>query len=202
MIRMTGSRLRPFFYAAVTIAVALMLLSGCRTSNTPSALGDETLEIQPRMEEPSEEEIRSGYYVTIFLAGTIDMGNSENWQAALVETFSSSEGRYILYNPRRDTFTSTPEEMEYQVNWELDHLEKSQIIIMNILGSSNSPVTLLEMGLFMKSGKLLVACEPDYYRHANVLLTCARYNVPLYPSLQSLIQEQFGLDYLGATVKE
>lgn len=201
-MRMKGLRLCPFFYAAVTISVALMLLSGCRTSNTPSALGDETLEIQPRMEEPSEEEIRSGYYVTIFLAGTIDMGNSENWQAALVETFSSSEGRYILYNPRRDTFTNTPEEMEYQVNWELDHLEKSQIIIMNILGSSKSPVTLLEMGLFMKSGKLLVACEPDYYRHSNVLLTCARYNVPLYPSLQSLIQEQFGLDYLGATVKE
>lgn len=201
-MRMFELRLRPFFYAAVTFAVALMLLSGCRASNTPSALGDETLEIQPRMKEPSEEEIRSGYYVTIFLAGTIDMGNSENWQAALVETFSSSEGRYILYNPRRDTFTSTPEEMEYQVNWELDHLEKSQIIIMNILGSSNSPVTLLEMGLFMKSGKLLVACEPDYYRHTNVLLTCARYNVPLYPSLQSLIQEQFGLDYLGSTVKE
>lgn len=201
-MRMKGLRLCPFFYAAVTISVALMLLSGCRTSNTPSALGDETLEIQPRMEEPSEEEIRSGYYVTIFLAGTIDMGNSENWQAALVETFSSSEGRYILYNPRRDTFTNTPEEMDYQVNWELDHLEKSQIIIMNILGSSKSPVTLLEMGLFMKSGKLLVACEPDYYRHANVLLTCARYNVPLYPSLQSLIQEQFGLDYLGSTVKE
>lgn len=199
---MKGLRLCPFFYATVTISVALMLLSGCQTTNAPAALGDETLEIQPRMEEPSEEEIGSGYYVTIFLAGTIDMGNSENWQAALVETFSSSEGRYILYNPRRDTFTSTPEEMEYQVNWELDHLEKSQIIIMNILGSSNSPVTLLEMGLFMKSGKLLVACEPDYYRHANVLLTCARYNVPLYPSLQSLIQEQFGLDYLGATVKE
>lgn len=201
-MRMFELRLRPFFYAAVTFAVALMLLSGCRTSNTPSALGDETLEIQPRMEEPSEEEIRSGYYVTIFLAGTIDMGNSENWQAALVETFSSSEGRYILYNPRRDTFTNTPEEMEYQVNWELDHLEKSQIIIMNILGSSNSPVTLLEMGLFMKSGKLLVACEPDYYRHANVLLTCTRYNVPLYSSLKALMQEQFGLDYLGTSVKE
>ncbi len=201
-MRMTGLRLCPFFYASVTIAVVLMLLSGCQNSNAPAALGDETLEIQPRMEEPSEEEIRSGCYVTIFLAGTIDMGNSENWQAALVETFSSSEGRYILYNPRRDTFTSTPEEMEYQVNWELDHLEKSQIIIMNILGSSNSPVTLLEMGLFMKSGKLLVACEPDYYRHANVLLTCARYNVPLYSSLKALMQEQFGLDYLGTSVKE
>lgn len=73
---------------------------------------------------------------------------------------------------------------------------------MNILGSSKSPVTLLEMGLFMKSGKLLVACEPDYYRHSNVLLTCARYNVPLYSSLKALMQEQFGLDYLGTSVKE
>ena len=88
-MRMKGLRLCPFFYAAVTISVALMLLSGCQTTNAPAALGDETLEIQPRMEEPSEEEISSGDYVTIFLAGTIDMGNSENWQAALVETFSS-----------------------------------------------------------------------------------------------------------------
>lgn len=201
-MRMSGLRHRSLFSAVVAVAVAISLPCGCRTSNQPTALGDETLEIQPRMEEPSEDEIKSGDYVTIFLAGTIDMGNSEDWQAALVETFSSNEGRYILYNPRRDTFTNTPEEMEYQVNWELDHLEKSQIIIMNILGSSKSPVTLLEMGLFMKSGKLLVACEPDYYRHANVQLTCARYNVPLYPSLRSLMQEQFGMDYLDTAGKE
>ena len=201
-MRMSGLRNSHFFSAAVAIVVAFMLPCGCGTSNHPDALGDETLEVQPRMGEPSEDEIKSGDYVTIFLAGTIDMGNSENWQAALVETFSSNEGRYILYNPRRDTFTNTPDEMEYQVNWELDHLEKSQIIIMNILGSSKSPVTLLEMGLFMKSGKLLVACEPDYYRHANVRLTCARYNVPLYPSLKALMQEQFGMDYLDAAGKE
>ncbi len=199
---MSKLRHSSLFSAVVVIAIAIMFPCGCRTTNQPTALGDETLEIQPRMEEPSEDEIKSGDYVTIFLAGTIDMGNSENWQTALVETFSSNEGRYILYNPRRDTFTNTPEEMEYQVNWELDHLEKSQIIIMNILGSSKSPVTLLEMGLFMKSGKLLVACEPDYYRHSNVLLTCARYNVPLYPSLKALMQEQFGMDYLAAAVKE
>ncbi len=160
-------------------------------------MGDETVEVQPRMDEPSDGEVDAGGYTTIFLAGTIDMGNSDDWQAGLVRTFSSNEGRYILYNPRRSTFTNTPEEMEYQVNWELDHLEKSQIIIMNILGSSKSPVTLLEMGLFLRSGKLLVACEPDYYRYSNVSITCSRYNVPLYDSLISLLSEEFGMDYVA-----
>lgn len=188
---MKGSRLS--FFALVVAASAAF---GCSSGGQKDDLGDETIEVQPRMEEPSDAEVDAGGYATIFLAGTIDMGNSEDWQAGLVRTFSSNEGRYILYNPRRSTFTSTPEEMEYQVGWELDHLEKSQTIIMNILGSSKSPVTLLEMGLFMRSGKLLVACEPDYYRHSNVRITCARYNVPLYDSLTSLMSEEFGMDYI------
>lgn len=41
-------------------------------------------------------------------------------------------------------------DFEHQVNWELEHLEKADLIIMNILASSKSPITLLEMGLFMR----------------------------------------------------
>lgn len=188
---MKGSRL-----SLLALLVAVYAASGCYSGGQKDDLGDETIEVQPRMDEPSEADVKAGGYATIFLAGTIDMGNSEDWQAGLVRTFSSNDGRYILYNPRRSTFTNTPEEMEYQVGWELDHLEKSQTIIMNILGSSKSPVTLLEMGLFMRSGKLLVACEPDYYRHSNVRITCAKYNVPLYDSLTSLMAEEFGMDYI------
>lgn len=181
----------------IVIVLALVFSSGCASRNQNDELGDETIEVQPRMAEPSADEVMQGHYETIFLAGTIDMGNSVDWQGRLVEIFSSNEGRYILYNPRRDSFTATLEEMEYQVNWELEHLEKSQIIVMNILGSSKSPVTLLEMGLFMKSGKLLVACEPEYYRHDNVRITCAKYNVPLYDSLSTLMLEEFGMDYIS-----
>lgn len=188
---MKGSRLS-LWALAITVWAAF----GCSSGVPEEDLGDSTIEIKPRMSEPSEADVDAGRYTTIFLAGTIDMGNSEDWQSVLVRTFSSSKGRYILYNPRRDSFTNTPEEMEYQINWELDHLEKSQTIIMNILGSSKSPVTLLEMGLYIKSGKLLVACEPDYYRHSNVRITCAKYNVPLYDSLSTLISEEFGMDYV------
>lgn len=187
---MKGSRL-----SILALIIAVSAAFGCSSSVRKDDLGDETVEVQPRMDEPSDADVDAGDYTTIFLAGTIDMGNSADWQAALVKTFSSNEGRYILYNPRRSSFTNTPEEMEYQVNWELDHLEKSDTIIMNILGSSKSPVTLLEMGLFMRSGKLLVACEPDYYRYSNVRITCAKYNVPLYNSLTTLMSEEFGMDY-------
>ena len=35
-------------------------------------------------------------------------------------------------------------DFEHQVNWELEHLEKADLIIMNILASSKSPITLLD----------------------------------------------------------
>ena len=79
--------------------------------------------------------------------------------------------------------------MVHQVNWELEHLEKADLIIMNILGSSKSPISLLEMGIYMQSGKMHVICEPDYYRYDNVRITCKRYSVPLYHSLDDYLKE-------------
>lgn len=143
----------------------------------------QTTEVRPRMTEPSNTK----GCIRIFLAGTIDNGNSEDWQQRLVKHFESEDGKFILYNPRRDNWTGTREELEYQVNWELDHLEMSDIVIMNILGSSKSPITLLEMGIQIRSGKLFVACEPDFYRYDNVRITCAKYGVPLYHSLDELM---------------
>ncbi len=79
-------------------------------------------------------------------------------------------------------------DFEHQVNWELEHLEKADLIIMNILASSKSPITLLEMGLHMRSGKLHVICEPGFYRYDNVRITCNRYGVPLYHSMDEFLK--------------
>ena len=57
------------------------------------------------------------------------------------------------------------------------------------LGDSRSPISLLEMGLYARSGKLFVACSPDYYRYDNVRITCRRYGVPLYDSLTALLDD-------------
>ena len=121
--------------------------------------------------DEGKAEVNEAEYTRIFLAGTIDMG------------------KYILYNPRRDKgLSGEMSDFEHQVNWELEHLEKADLIIMNILASSKSPITLLEMGLHMRSGKLHVICEPGFYRYDNVRITCNRYGVPLYHSMDEFLK--------------
>lgn len=140
-------------------------------------------------EELPEEVASDKSFTKIFLAGTIDMGNSKDWQMELYETFSKMGGRYILFNPRQKNWDATrPGEMDYQVKWELDHLEDADMIIMYILGSSKSPISLLEMGLHARSGKIHVICEKDFYRYDNVRITCDYYDVPIYDDLESFLK--------------
>lgn len=140
--------------------------------------------------DTKNKDLDEAVYQKIFLAGTIDMGKSVDWQKATCDWFRAlPEGRYLLFNPRRDKgLSGEMSDFEHQVNWELEHLEKADLIIMNILASSKSPITLLEMGLFMRSGKLRVICEPGFYRYDNVRLTCARYGVPLYQNMDDFLK--------------
>ncbi len=176
--------------ATLLFAISALLLAGCgsRPAGTQSASehpADDVAEYQPRWRSHT---VDSTQYRKVFLAGTIDMGRSADWQADLVARFRDSVGgRWLFFNPRRREFRASPAEMEYQVAWELAHLEAADLIVMNLLGDSRSPISLLEMGLHARSGRLLVACSPDYYRYDNVRITCRRYGVPLYDSLEALL---------------
>ena len=70
----------------------------------------------------------------IFLGGTIDMGNSEDWQAKVSNELKNEH--VILLNPRRDDWNTAwkpvKEEPEFrkQVEWELNALEQANYIIM------------------------------------------------------------------------
>ena len=171
-------------HLAIFIFFILPFLTGCGTS---SGTAPDVLMLKPH--ETLPEGIDEEDYISVFLAGTIDMGNSRDWQQEVFRYFSTLEGKYLLFNPRQDEWDSSrPGEMDYQVNWELEHLEKADRIIMYIIGSSKSPVSLLEMGLHMRSGKMTVVCEPEYYRYDNVRITCEFYGVPLYSSLEEALK--------------
>lgn len=134
----------------------------------------------------------------VFLAGTIDMGNSENWQEKVIQKLKE-KGKgmfstpYHIYNPRRDdwdeSWVQTFDNPQFfqQVTWELDAMEKADYIIMNFLPDSKSPITLLELGLMAKSGKLHVVCPDEFYRSGNVHIVCNKYNIPLYKTLEELV---------------
>ena len=120
----------------------------------------------------------------IFLAGTIDMGNSSDWQNALISRLSDDRYQNLnitIYNPRRDKEFNV-DDQEEQIRWELSHLDKADVILVNILPDSKSPITLMEIGLYANSGKLVVVCPKEFYRYDNVRIVCEKYNIPLYNS--------------------
>lgn len=127
---------------------------------------------------------------SVFLAGTIDNGDSLNWQnKTIIELMNLGINDIEIYNPRREHWNPNPskEEMEYQIKWEQEYLDKADFIAMVLLDDSKSPISLLELGLYAKSNKLIVFCTPDFYRWDNVRLTCEKYNIQLVESTHSLV---------------
>lgn len=119
---------------------------------------------------------------SVFLGGTIDNGDSLNWQdKTITELINLGISNINIYNPRREHWLSKDQhqENEYQIKWEQEHLDKSDLIVIVLLDDSKSPISLLEMGLYAESKKLIVFCTPNFYRWDNVRLTCEKYHIPL-----------------------
>lgn len=141
-------------------------------------------------EEVTNKEANKIGAKSVFLAGTIDNGNSLNWQdKTIIELINLGVKDLEVYNPRREHWNPNPskEDMEYQIKWEQDHLDKADIIAMILLDDSKSPISLLEMGLYAKTGKLIVFCTPNFYRWDNVRLTCEKYHIELVQDIHPTI---------------
>lgn len=134
---------------------------------------------------------------TVFLAGSIDMGFAIDWQAYIIEEleeFENPENLTIL-NPRRadwdaswEATTDNPE-FTKQVNWELDGLEKADLIVMYLAPNTKSPITLLELGLHAQNNNLVICCDEKFWRKGNVDIVCQRYGIKKVASLENLIKE-------------
>ncbi len=141
----------------------------------------------PEQATPDGKDCLEGYR-KVFLAGTIDGGDSVDWQAE-AEKFFISRGGWAVFNPRqKEWHPERPGEMDYQVNWELSHLEQADAILMYFADGSKSPITLLELGLHARSGKLRVVCTEKFYRYDNVRITCERYGIPVFTTLQEALK--------------
>lgn len=129
----------------------------------------------------------------IFLGGSIEMGAAEQWQERLVKNFEDTSVRFL--NPRRDDWDSTwtqeasnPQFSE-QVNWELDALEYSDLIVFYFDPNTKSPITLMELGLVAGCGKVIVCCPDGFWRKGNVEIVCQRYDITLVHTFDDLVNE-------------
>ena len=129
---------------------------------------------------------------SIFLAGSIEMGAAEDWQSVIPELFND-RNKLTFLNPRRDDWDSSWEQKESnpqfskQVNWEMNMLDVCDIIFMYFSPETKSPISLLELGLYANSGKMIVCCPDGFWRKGNVDIVCSRYGIPVYNTLDSAI---------------
>ncbi len=145
---------------------------------------------------PEQIKINKGI-PSIFLAGTIDMGSGENWQKEIIPHLLYLRYNTDIYNPRRKDWNSEwKQDFEnpyffQQVMWELDAMNKADIIIMNFVSDSKSPITLLELGLHANSNKLFVVCPKEYYRSGNVHIICNTFSIPLFENIWDLCDNNY-----------
>ncbi|WP_074408083.1 MULTISPECIES: nucleoside 2-deoxyribosyltransferase domain-containing protein [Aquimarina] len=131
--------------------------------------------------------------LSVFLAGSIESGVAQKWQDKVVEKLS--EENVTLLNPRRSSWDASWEQkldnpvFKEQVLWELEALEKADMIIMYFDKKTKSPITLLELGLYARSNKLVVCCPDGFWRKGNVDVVCEQYGVQKVNSLEELINE-------------
>jgi nucleoside 2-deoxyribosyltransferase len=128
----------------------------------------------------------------VFLAGSIDMGKAVNWQEQVTQALAELD--VAILNPRRDDWDSTwvqdisNKQFNEQVTWELDMQDAADVIVMYFDPKGQAPITLLELGLYAGSGKIIVCCPEGYWRRGNVQMVCDRYDLPLVETIEEMIE--------------
>lgn len=121
-----------------------------------------------------------------FLAGSIDINSEGNWRAKVV---NEMKDLWRFFNPTRlehDTFSDS--QMNTHIEWELDALELSDKILLNLLPNAKSPISLVELGLYVKTSKLIVVCPDQFYQKRYVNAICKKYNTPCFNDLDKAIK--------------
>ena len=130
--------------------------------------------------------------LSIFLGGTIDNGDSEDWQNTAFNFLKLHKkfDNWIVLNPRRYNWNVNAciTDVEDQIKWELHALDHADILIMNFLPNSQSPISLFEMGLYARHKKIRVCCPKEFWKSTNVRYYCKVFNIPLFDNLQTLLQ--------------
>ncbi len=123
------------------------------------------------------------------------MGKAEDWQTEITEKLKSIPKDIYVYNPRRDDWDSSWKQEKNnphfygQVTWELDRLNDVDVIAMYFDEHTYSPISLLELGLYATSNKLVVYCPEAFWRHGNVDIVCSRYGIPIFSDKDAWLVE-------------
>ena len=125
---------------------------------------------------------------SVFLAGSIERGKAEQWQDKITELLSPFDVQVL--NPRRNDWDSSWKqvasnpEFKRQVLWELEAQESADLIVMYFDEKTMSPITLIELGLFVKQKPIIICCPKKFWRQGNVQIVGEKYGAVFTDSKQ------------------
>ena len=134
--------------------------------------------------------------VKIYLAGTQDFSNAENdWQQKFINglvpltdplkgllMFKSTN--FIIFNPHVPFESPAAPNLDNPqfiqvMQWRMSMMDQADMVFLNLLNKSKSPVPVLEFGLLANTNKLVVRCGEEYMLYSQIRLYCEKYNIPL-----------------------
>jgi hypothetical protein len=139
----------------------------------------------------SEEELpnNTAKQQSIFLAGSMDTQLFHNWRKQVIDTYL---GDYNFFDPTNRNYEKLNFlDMKLHIQWELDALEMSDKILLNFLPDALSPISLVELGLYVSSNKLIVVCPKEFYKSSYVHALCEKYNTPIFNEINSALTELY-----------
>jgi Nucleoside 2-deoxyribosyltransferase like len=149
-----------------------------------------TTQYQNMIFAPADFSVKANQKV-VFLAGSIDKKSAVDWHTKIALALETEN--ILLLNPTRFSWDSSwklsadDPQFNEQVSWELKSMEIADLVIVNFLPESQSPISLLEFGLYAKSGKTIICCPEGFWKKGNVDVVCRRYQVEQTNNLEELI---------------
>lgn len=138
---------------------------------------------------------------SVFLAGSINNGQAEDWQNSVVSVAQSLwlETDLTIYNPRRDQWSEDHE--NEQMAWTLPLLKTVDYIIMHLTSDGGSPISTLELGMFISDPRLYLSVHDSYTRKETILYHYHHFgHKPVYDSpmhsMQAIKQHWLTTKYL------
>ena len=113
---------------------------------------------------------------SVFLAGAIDMGQAEDWQAKVARSLDDLDITIL--------------------KWEIKAQEDADLVLFVFTKDSKAPITFFEMGAFATTKDSVVCVEEGFYRQGNVDIYCEHWGIPVYHNLDEMITDLRG--YLAA----
>lgn len=118
----------------------------------------------------------------IFLAGSMGEDAQGTWRDRISNDLSD---KFHFLDPTCHNHASLDADgMKKHIQWELEAMELADIILLRFLPDAESPISLVELGLYTFSKKLIVVCPEGFYKYNYLNVLCEKYATPFLANLE------------------